>query len=140
MTNRPSALTIAFYLAFAPWFTEERYTGGGIYAGLFGWHFGVIAANLLRVAIVVTLLSVAALVVRRSIRSGKLPLLDASILGVAIIGADLFWRFYLSPYAWDAFKLASVVIDLASPLIVVLGVFAARTMPLRPTDKPPPAP
>ena len=132
MTNRPSALTIAFYLAFALWFTEERYAATGLYAGLFGWlfgwHFGVIAANLLRVAIVVTLLSVAALVVRRSIRSGKLPLLDASILGVAIIGADLFWRFYLSPYAWDAFKLASVVIDLASPLIVVLGVFAARTI------------
>jgi hypothetical protein len=131
MTNRPSALTIAFYLVFALWFTEERYTGVDIY----GWHFGAIAANLLRVAIVVTLLSVAALVVRRSIRSGKLLLLDASILGVAIIGADLFWRFYLSPYAWYAFKLASVVIDLASPLIVVLGVFAARTMALRPTDK-----
>ena len=132
MTNRPSALTIAFYLAFAPWFTEERYTGGGIYAGLFGMIFaglfGMIVANLLKLVVVASFLLIIALVVRRSIRAGSLPWRDASIFSLAIIGTDLFWRFYLSPYAWDAYKLASVVIDLASPLIVVLGVFAARTI------------
>ena len=124
MTNRPSALTIAFYLALAPWFTEERYTGGGIYAGL----FGMIVANLLKLVVVASLLLIIALVVRRSIRAGSLPWRDASIFSLAIIGTDLFWRFYLSPNAWDAFKLASALIDLASPLIVVLGVFAARTI------------
>jgi hypothetical protein len=67
-------------------------------------------------------LIVVVLAARRGIKIASFPWLDAAAIACAITGFDLLWRFYLSPFAWDAFKLTSMVLGVATPIIVALGL------------------
>ena len=61
---------------------------------------------------------------RRAVRAASFPWLEVAVVVCAIVGFDLFWRFYLSRFAWDAFKLTSIALDIAAPLIMALGLAA----------------
>lgn len=120
MTKRTKPLTVAFYIAFALWFTATRYSSPGFY----GWLLAPVVGNVLMFGTIALFFMVVVLAVRRGVKATSFPWLDAAIIACAIIGFDLFWRFYLSPFAWDAFKLASIVLDMATPIIVALGLVA----------------
>ncbi len=120
MSARPKPFTIAFYVAFALWFTAARYSGPSFYR----WLLAPIVESALVLSSVALFLIAVVLAARRAVRTGSFPSLDVAVVGCAILGFDLFWRFYLSPLAWDAFKLTSVAIDIATPLVVALGLSA----------------
>lgn len=132
VSSRPKVFTLAFYIAIALWFTATRYSGPGFYA----WQVASVVQDVLGVAIFGVLLVVVALVVRRSIRVAIFPWVDLAVLAGAIIGFDLVWRLCRS-LAWDAFKLTSIVLDIATPLIVALGLIAvsAELRLLRPKSQ-----
>ena len=131
VSARPNASTLAFYLAFAVWFTATRYSGPGFYA----WQLAPVVQDALGVAMFGVFFVVTVLVVRRSIRTVTFPWLDVAVVAGAIVGFDLLWRFCRS-LAWDAFKLTSFVLDVATPLIVVLGLMALSAELGRPRRKP----
>lgn len=120
MSARKKSLTIAFYAAFALWFTAMSYSGPGFYGSLIHPFvqdvFGIVLWGIF-VAVVVV-------VARRSISVASIPWLDLVVFGCAVVALDLFWRLYLSPDAWDAFKVTSVVVDAATPIIGAIGVAA----------------
>jgi hypothetical protein len=120
MSVRPLPITIAFYVAFAMVFTATRYSGPGFYGSLFGQFFQGALGLLLLGIVCAVLIGVG----RRSLRTKSFPLVDLVWLGGAVLVLDLFWRLYLSPHAWDAFKLTSVVLDAAQPLVGVLGLIS----------------
>lgn len=120
MSARAKPFTIAFYVAFALWFTATSYSSPGFY----GWLLAPIVGNILGFSLIALFLVVVVLAGRRAVREASFPWLDLAVVGCAIIGFDLFWRFYLSPLAWDAFKLTSIAVDVATPLIAALGLAA----------------
>ena len=120
MSRRPKASTLAFYVAFALWFTAMSYSGPSFYA----WKLAPIVQDVLGLAIFGLFVIVAALVLRRSFRAAAFPWLDITVVAGALVGSELVWRFCRS-LAWDAFKFASLALDIAAPLIVVLGLMAA---------------
>lgn len=130
MSARAKPFTIAFYIAFALWFTATRYSSPGFY----GWLLAPIAGNVLGLSTTALFFAVVVLAARRAVREASFPWLDVAVVGCAIIGFDLFWRYYLSPLAWDAFKLTSIAIDIATPLIAALGLAAVVSELRRPAQ------
>lgn len=122
MSVRPKSSTLAFYVAFALWFTAMSYSGPGFYA----WQLAAIVQDILGLAMFGLFFVVAALVVRRSLKLTTFPWLDITVVAGAIVASELVWRFYRT-LAWDAFKLASFGLDIATPLIVVLGLIAVNS-------------
>jgi len=118
MTAHAKTLTIAFYVAFALWFTATRYGPPGLY----GRFLAPTVVNILYFCPILLFFIIAALAVRRAVRAASFPRLEVAAAGCAIVGSELFWRFYLSPHAWDAFKLTSIAFDLATPVIAALGL------------------
>jgi hypothetical protein len=130
MSDRTTPLTIMFYVAFALWFTATRYSSPGFY----DWLLAPIVGDVLRLCTFALFFIVAILAVRRATRAASFPWLDGYIAGGAIVGFDLFWRFFLSPLARDAFKLASISLDIGTPLIAALGVGAMIAEVRRPAQ------
>ncbi len=130
MTLRSKPLTVAFYIVFALWFTATRYSSPGFY----GWVLAPVVATVLMLVPIALFLMVVVLAARRGGKAASFPWLDAVVIACAIIGFDLFWRFYLSPFAWDAFKLTSIVLDIATPVIVALGLAAVVSELRRPVQ------
>lgn len=120
MTIRTKPLTIAFYIAFALWFTATRYSSPWYYS----WLFSPVVGTVLMQAAITLFFMVVVLAMRRGVKTASFPWLDAAVIACAIIGLDLFWRFYLSSFAWDSFKLTSIVLDMATPIILALGMTA----------------
>jgi hypothetical protein len=130
MSARAKPFTVAFYIAFALWFTATRYNSPNFY----DWAFAPIVGNVLGLCTVALFFVIVGLAVRRAVRAASFPWLDVAVVGAAIIGFDLFWRFYLSPLAWDAFKLTSIALDIATPLIAALGLAAVVSELRRPAQ------
>jgi hypothetical protein len=103
------------------WFTVLRYHGLGFYA----WQFAPLVKDVLGFATFGAFVVVAALRVRRFIRTATFPWVDIALVGGAILGLDLLWRFCRS-MAWDTFKLTSLGLDIATPLIVLLGLLSLK--------------
>ncbi len=120
MRARPRPLTIGFYILFALWFTAIRYSGPGFYSRLVSPMF----QDALVLATVAVFGAVGMFAARRGIKARAAPWADLLAAGGSIVAFDLVWRFYLSPHAWDAFKLASVALDAATPVVAALGVAA----------------
>jgi hypothetical protein len=118
MSTRTKPLTTAFYIAFALWFTASRYSSPGFY----GWLLAPMVGTVLMLGTIALFLIAVVLGARRGIKMGSIPWVDAAAIAVPIIGFDLLWRFYLSRFAWDAFKLTSIALDIATPIIVALGL------------------
>ena len=121
VSTRTKPLTVAFYVIFALWFTATRYSSPDFY----GWLLAPLVGDVLVLCTIGLFSVIVVLAARRGFRTASFPWLDATAIGCAIIGFDLFWRFYLSPFAWDAFKLTSVGLDMATPIIATLGMVAA---------------
>ena len=119
MQNRTVPLTIAFYIAFALWFTAISYGSPGFYSGL----LSPVASKILVFGTIAVFFAVVILAAWRGFRTSTFPHLDVAVVGCAIIGFDLAWRFYLSQFAWDAFKIISIALDIATPAIAILGMF-----------------
>lgn len=128
MSKRVTPLTIAFYVAFALWFTATGYSSPAFY----GWLLAPVAGTVLMFSTVTLFLMVVVLVARQGAKTASFPWLDAAVVACAIVGFDLFWRFYLSPFAGNAFKLTSIVLDIATPAIAVLGLAAVVSRLRRP--------
>lgn len=120
MSMRSKPLTVAFYVAFALWFTAIRYSSPSFY----GWLLAPVVGKVLALGTIALFFIVVVLAAWRGVKVASFPWVEAAVIGCAIIGFDLFWRFYLSPFAWDAFKLTSIVLDIATPLLATLGLFA----------------
>ena len=120
MSVRPNPSVIGFYVAFALWFTATRYSAPSFYS----WLIAPAAQSALSIVTIVLCPTAIVLATRRALRDGSLPWLDLAVVGCTLLGFDLFWRFYLSPLAGDAFKLTSIAVDIATPLIAALGVVA----------------
>jgi hypothetical protein len=120
MTERPHIATTMFYVAFALWFTATRYSGAGFYA----WLAAPIVQDALTIVTVGLFCVVAILVVGRGLRAATFRWSDVAIVGCSLLAFDLFWRFYLSPHAWDAFEFTSAIVDAATPLVAALGLAA----------------
>ena len=120
MSMRPKVLTIAFYILFALWFTASRYSTPGFY----DWLLTPAIGTMLMSGSIAMFFMVIVLAARRGVKEASVPWLDAAVIACAIIGFDLLWRFYLSPFAWDAYKLTSIVLDMATPVIVAMGLAA----------------
>lgn len=118
MKARTNVLTIAFYVAFALWFTATRYGSPSFY----DWVFTPVVGYILGVCTVVVFFMVVALAAWRAVEAASMPWLDVAVVGGVLVGSDLFWRYYLSAHTWDAFKLTSIVFDSATPLIAALGM------------------
>lgn len=123
------SFVISFYVAFALWFTATRYSPPSFYSSFLSP--AVTAA--LTFTTVALFLAVLVLVGWGALKARSFPWLDAAVAVGAVVGFDLFWRFFLSPLAWDAFKLTSIALGIATPLIVVLGVVAMFSL-WRPSD------
>lgn len=130
MSIRPKPLTLAFYIAFSLWVTATRYSGSSFYS----WLVSPVVESALGLGTLALFLIAVILAARRAISTHSIPWLDIAVVGGAIVGFDLFWRFYLSPLAWDAFKLTSIAIDGASPLILALGLAAVVSEFSRPAQ------
>ena len=120
MNGRIEPLTITFYLAFALWFTVMGYSGPGFY----GWLIHPLAQFVLGIVLCSIFFAVVVAVARRSLSLASIPWPDLAIFGGALVAFDLFWRLYLSPHAWDAFKVTAAVVDAAAPIIAAIGVAA----------------
>lgn len=108
-------------MAFALWFTATRYSPPSFYS----WLLSPAVTAALAFTTVALFLAVLVLVGWRALKARSFPWLDAAVVLSAVVGFDLLWRFFLSPLAWNAFKLTSIALDIATPLIVVLGIVAA---------------
>jgi hypothetical protein len=120
MSMHARPLTVIFYFVFALWATAASYSSHSFYSVLIAPAVG----TFLTLSAVGLFASVVILAARRGVRTAAFPWLDAAIFAGAVVGFDLFWRFYLSPLAWDAFKLTSMALDVSTPVIVALGVAA----------------
>lgn len=120
MSGRTKPLTIAFYLAFALWFIAMSYSGPGFY----GWFIHPLAQLVLGLAMWVIFFAVVVVVSRRSLSLASVPWLDLAVFGCVLIALNLYWHLYLSRHAWDAYKLTSIVVDAATPIIVAIGIAA----------------
>ncbi|MEN7536349.1 hypothetical protein [Aurantiacibacter flavus] len=120
MSGRTKPLTIAFYLAFAVWFIAMIYVGTGLYR----WLIHPYAQIVFNGALWVTFIAIVVAVARRSLRLASIPWIDLVVFGCALVALDLFWRFYLSLHAWDAYKITSVMADAAAPIICGIGIVA----------------
>jgi hypothetical protein len=120
MSARTKSLTFAFYAAFALWFTAMNYSGPGFYGSL----MHPVVQDVLCLLLWGIFVAVVVAVARRSISVKSIPWLDLVVFGCAVVALDLFWRLYLSPNAWDAFKVTSFVVDAATPIIGAIGVAA----------------
>lgn len=128
MSIRATPITVTFYVAFALWGTATSYSSPSFYS----WLLAPAAGTSLTLSVVGLFASVVILVARRGVRTAAFPWLDAALIAGAHLAFDLFWRFYLSPLAWNAFKLTSMVLDMATPIIVALGVAAVVSDARRP--------
>jgi hypothetical protein len=126
VSARRNSLTIAFNVAFALWFTAMSYSGSGFYGSL----INSTAQDVLGLTLWSIFAAVVIAVARRSMRMATIPWLDLAIFGLSLLASDMFWRLYLSPHAWDAFKFVSVLVDASTPIIGAIG-FAALVGELR---------
>ena len=129
MMARTNVLIIAFYVAFALWFTATRYSSPGFY----NWVFARSVGDILSVSTIMLFFMVVALAAWRAVEAASFPWLDVAVVGGSVVGSDLFWRYYPSPHAWDAFKLTSIVFDIATPLIAAMGMAVLVSELRRPT-------
>ncbi|MFN3819089.1 MAG: hypothetical protein ACK4R0_08855 [Blastomonas sp.] len=113
-------MTIAFYAAFALWFTAMSYSRPGFYS----WLIHPFAQDALGLLLWGIFAAVVVAVAHRSIIAASMPWLDLVAFGCAVVVFELVWRLYLSPDIWDAFKVISVVVDAATPIIGAIGVAA----------------
>lgn len=120
MLARPRPTTVAFYIAFALWFTATRYSGPGFYS----WLVAPIVQDALGVVTFGLFCVIAILAARRALKAACFPWTDAVALGGSFVAFDLFWRLWLSSQAWDAFKLTSGIVDATTPIIAGLGIAA----------------
>lgn len=120
MSMRTKPLTLAFYVTFTLWFTAISYSSPSVY----GWLLAPVVGTVLTLGTIAIFFIAVVLAAWRAVKVASFPWLEAALIGCAIIGFDLFWRFYLSPFTLDAFKLASMVLDIATPLIATLGLLA----------------
>ena len=120
MNVRTSFPTITFIVLFAVWSTSARYGASGFY----DWAIAPGIGNILKLATIAICLAVAASVIWRAFQRTSFPWPELTIFGVAILGCDLVWRYYLSRDNWDAHKITSAAFDIAMPLIAGLGVVA----------------
>ncbi len=109
MSMKP--LNFAFYTRFALWFTVTQYSSSSFYA----WLLAPVVGTVLALGTIALFFIVVVLIARRGFKTASFPWPDAAVLVCATVGFDLFWRFYLSPFAWDAFKITSIVLDIATP-------------------------
>jgi hypothetical protein len=123
MNINTKPLTVAFLAVFALWFTSSRYNPPSFYS----WLLTPMVGNVLALWTCALFLLIVALVARRGIKVALFPWVEAAVIGCAIVGFDLFWRFYLSQFAWDAFKLTSIALDMATPAIAILGMFVVSS-------------
>lgn len=119
MQNRAMPITIAFYVTFTLWFTAISYSTPSFYSVLVSPVIG----KMLVVGNLALFCTVVLLAAWRGFKTSTFPSLDITVVGCTILGFDLVWRFYLSQSAWDAFKLISIALDLATPAIAMLGIF-----------------
>lgn len=118
MSVNAKPLTIAFYVAFALWFTAMSYSGLGFYR----WFIHPLVEGLFGLILWAILIAVLVAVVRRSVFLASLPWSELVTFSSAFAVFNLLWR--LSPHSWDAFKITSLVVDIATPIIGAIGVAA----------------
>lgn len=114
---RGDTLRIAFYIAFALWFTATRYSEPGIYAALLGPMVGAAISLAL-----VSLFGIVVVVIARgAVRKHSFPWIDLISFVCSIVSFELVWRFVLSRTA-DLFKITSLPLDIATPFIAAVGI------------------
>ncbi|MVZ96162.1 hypothetical protein EUU23_00405 [Sphingorhabdus sp. IMCC26285] len=118
MHIRATPLAIAFYVVFALWFTAIRYSSPSFY----GWLLAPVIGKILVFGTISLFFTVVILAAWRGVRAAAFPRADAVVVGGAMVCFDLVWRFYLGQFAWDAFKLISIALDMATPAIAILGM------------------
>lgn len=119
MHIRATPLAITFYVAFALWFTAMRYGSQSFY----GWLLTPFVGKVLVFCAVALFLAVVILVAWRGFKTSAFPRANAVAAASAIFCFDLIWRFNIGQFAWDTFKLISIVLDIATPVIAILGMF-----------------
>jgi len=119
MHIRATPLAITFYVAFALWFTAMRYGSLSFYS----WLLTPFVDEGLVFCTVALFLAVVILVAWRGFKTSAFPRVDAVVAGSVIVCFDLVWRFNIGQFAWDAFKLISLALDIATPAIAILGMF-----------------
>ena len=117
--SKPTALATVFFIAFAAWATSASYQGPGFY----GWVLGQTAQSALMLVTFGTFLAVAFVALLRALRHNVFPWGDGLVAGGALVCAELLWRFWISRGPADL-KLIGAILDVATPLIVVLGILA----------------
>jgi len=120
-TRWPSTATLLFLAAVSAWFVANRYVDLGFYR--LGAGQGVeVGLNLL---ILGNLLLVTGASVVRSWQSKSLEWPTIVVGLILLLLFDVAWRLLIAPLPLNAFKLAALVMDLATPLVAVLGIVAA---------------
>lgn len=119
MHIRATPLAITFYVAFALWFTAMRYGSPSFYGSLLIPFID----EVLVFCTVALFLAVVILVAWRGFKTSAFPRVDAVVAGCAIACFDLVWRFNMGQFDWDTFKLISIALDIATPVIAILGMF-----------------
>lgn len=123
-------MTVIFFVAFALWFTATRYSSPSFYTAM----FAPVVGNVLELAPPALFVAVLVIVVTRAVKTASFPLIDFAVAGCALVGFDLFWRYGMSRFGWEVPKLASLILDIASPIIVALG-FAAFVVEMRRAER-----
>ena len=83
MKVRPHALTIAFYLASALWFTAIRYGSQSFY----GWLIAPVVQTMLGIGILGLFCAAMLLAGWRGLRTHSIPWVDAAIAGCSLVGS-----------------------------------------------------
>jgi len=120
-TRCPPTATLLFLAAVSAWFVADRYVDLGFYR-LGGGEGVEVGLNLL---ILVTLVLVTGASVVRSWQSKSVewPTILAGL--VLLLLSEVAWRLFIAPLPLNGFKLVAVVMDLATPLVALLGIVAA---------------
>jgi hypothetical protein len=115
-------LNIAFVISCAAWATPQTYVGD--YGGLFPEP----VQFLLSAIIIGALAGWASFVAFHSISKRQIPRV-ATILAVgSFLGAELVWRFLISPLPGSDFKLAWVAMLFAQPIVAGLGIMVLASI------------
>jgi hypothetical protein len=123
MQNRTSPLTIAFYVVFALWFTAISYS----FPSFYDWLLAPVVGRILVYGTIALFCTVVVFAAWRGFRISTWPRLDFTVLGCAVLGFDLVWRFYISQFSLESVKLISIAFDVATPAIAILGMFVVSS-------------
>lgn len=116
----PTRPTLLFYAAFAASFVQDRYTSPDIYRWVVGELFQTALDLLILAAFLVVVLG--ALI--RSIRHRRFPWAHAACAFVALVTAELIWRYGVNSLPGMGFKDVAIALDLAKPIVLGLGLVA----------------